>query len=115
MPSAAWIAIAIWVRRNTATSLRVWCGRGPSSDAFLGAEQTLWPHEQNDDEDDERGGELVVGAPEEPTHLWDHTDHERADDGTGRRAEPAEDDGGEQGQEQREADVELHVVRQAVE
>src|SRR4051794_30166471 len=114
MPSAAWIAIATWVRRNKATSLRARGRWAASSDALLGAEETLRPHEQHDDQDDERGGELVVGVPEETTHLLDDTDDERADDGTGRRAETPEDHGGEQGEQEREADVELHVVRQAV-
>src|SRR3954452_10971779 len=82
--------------------------RGRSdTDCLLAAEQTLGPHEQDDDHDDV-GHDLAEAAAEEAQVVLvadgqrgDQADHQAADHRPGHRVEPAENPGrdGEEGRE----------------
>src|SRR4029450_10943289 len=70
-----------------------WMSSMPGSlltDSLGPAEQALGPHEQDEDEDEERRGVLEVTGDHQGRELHDHADEQRADQGAERRAQAAQ-------------------------
>src|SRR5574337_1373950 len=62
--------------------------------AHLLAKESLWPHQQEDDQQQEGEGVLVDGGDEGPAEGLQHSQRKATDDGTPYIAETADDAGG---------------------
>ena len=81
---------------------------GGSSDPLLDAEDALRPDHEHQDQDGQGDHHLELHRQPEGAGLGGHADDEAAHGGAIGGADPAEDDGGEHGEQQHEAHVPLH-------
>src|SRR5688572_30361842 len=83
-----------------------------SADSLCPTEQALWLDQQDDDEHEERSDELELGRDHNRRHLDEHSDDEGSDHGAPDRPQAAQDHGGEDEQQDLEADLVVPTLGQ---